>query len=1101
MEGLDLPKNILSAWIAIEALIPLSFKNPEDLCENNKNLIVNITDNGLIHFNNYNQPKYNDKNYHCELFYHIVIGKIKLDVVNKLLLARYRENYTDKITNKEYAPIAIITTDSKGHLVERNPVDISCFAWAYPQALNGNIKTLDDWEEKSNDLNLKFANHLSTSVTENNGLLDYNRLKTATDKLIKRLAIDDDHLDKSFFAIKKYIYIKQDKQDKQDKKESKKNKDKDKDKDKELVPAPESPLLNSFFLNDLNKAKKLFVHGQANELLKYYLGIQKPTQYFDLLKDKNILNRILLPNNMPCSRWPVSNKQSLVLLQQAAVNVRKFSQNTKILAVNGPPGTGKTTLLKDVIADIITERAICLSEFKDPKEAFIFSTKTEFNNIWFNFYKLSLKVTGYEILIASSNNNAVENISKDLPSRSFVNNDLNYFNVISEKLADIYNQNKDNTQHDTWGIISAALGNSNNRSNFKKIFWDDNDIGLRNYLKACSGQNITINVFDPASGKTIIKVPKIILECRPPSNQIQAIEEWRLLCQELKNSISNLKNELNKLEQYEQVLNNIQALEEKQHKELSYLSEINNNIILLELKLITAKQSLIDNNKLLKEINTKLMQHWSIEPGFIESLFNRKKSKWWKVIENKLYESHISIQSNDKELLINLSKITTEIEQLKHEDQLVNHKISDLAKTIIEQQEIIQQLAPDTIIVNDNFWNKNYSEIQQSYVWINEQIQLERTKIFVLAIKIHKSFIDNNATPIRHNLGMLMNLFNNGSLDDKNREFITTNLWQTLFLVVPVISSTFASIDRMFKNISNDTIGWLIIDEAGQATPQSAVGAMMRSKNAIIVGDPLQIEPIVNLPSKLTKTICNEFNIQAHLWNAPVASVQTCADSASAYGTELDRDDIKFKIGVPLLVHRRCDNPMFQLSNQLAYNGLMVHGIKAERFSKIKLALGVSCWYNVIHITSSSKWSEQEGQQAMSLLQATVNQCGKDPDIYIISPFREVAYSMRQYLLRHRELSNELFNNSNEWVTNRVGTIHTFQGKEAEAVIIILGAQGNSNVGARNWAGSKINILNVAITRAKNVLYVIGNFNDWHQCGYFNYLATNIMINHNYCYH
>ena len=72
-----------------------------------------------------------------------------------------------------------------------------------------------------------------------------------------------------------------------------------------------------------------------------------------------------------------------------------------------------------------------------------------------------------------------------------------------------------------------------------------------------------------------------------------------------------------------------------------------------------------------------------------------------------------------------------------------------------------------------------------------------------------------------------------------------------------------------------------------------------------------------------------------------------------------------------------------------------------------------------------------------------------------------------------------------KWVESRVGTVHTFQGKEAEAVILMLGAGRGAKAGSRAWAGGTPNLLNVAATRAKRVLYVVGNRGEWRGAGVF----------------
>ena len=70
-----------------------------------------------------------------------------------------------------------------------------------------------------------------------------------------------------------------------------------------------------------------------------------------------------------------------------------------------------------------------------------------------------------------------------------------------------------------------------------------------------------------------------------------------------------------------------------------------------------------------------------------------------------------------------------------------------------------------------------------------------------------------------------------------------------------------------------------------------------------------------------------------------------------------------------------------------------------------------------------------------------------DPDIYFITPFRNVRAGFHELLLRRQDLLVELGivdKAQREWVNTRSGTIHTFQGKEAERVTHFPSADGNT---------------------------------------------------------
>jgi hypothetical protein len=267
---------------------------------------------------------------------------------------------------------------------------------------------------------------------------------------------------------------------------------------------------------------------------------------------------------------------------------------------------------------------------------------------------------------------------------------------------------------------------------------------------------------------------------------------------------------------------------------------------------------------------------------------------------------------------------------------------------------------------------------------------------------------------------------------------------------------------------------------------------LWRAKRAIVIGDPLQIEPVVPVPPKLINAICSQFSVPKDEWAAPDVSAQILADRTSWFGTTIISDDGDIWVGSPLRVHHRCQKPMFNISNYIAYNGMMVSRTPDEK-SPIGEVLGSSTWINVIG-DATGKWSQDEGIIAVRMLEKLFESGIKEPEMFFITPFRIVASELRQMIRKNSRIANKLLPSAWEWTNEHVGTVHTFQGKEADTVVFVLGAPLDSSSGARRWAGGSPNLLNVAVTRAKRRLYVIGNHKAWESAGYFRLLATSLPV-------
>lgn len=361
-------------------------------------------------------------------------------------------------------------------------------------------------------------------------------------------------------------------------------------------------------------------------------------------------------------------------------------------------------------------------------------------------------------------------------------------------------------------------------------------------------------------------------------------------------------------------------------------------------------------------------------------------------------------------------------------------------------------------------------ERQAAKPLMGERVHRARMDVFVAALRLHRAFALAALPQLRRNLSFACDVLW-GTVEPDEVAFVG-DAWTSLSFLIPVVSTTFASASRLFAKLKPGSLGWAMIDEAGQAPPQYAVGLLRLVRRCVVVGDPLQLPPVVPMPATVTehlRTCCGVSDASLH---AHDCSVQMIADRVTTLGSEVAVPSTKAPerrlwVGCPLYVHNRCAEPIFTISNALSYGGRMVLGRGAAPKPPISPVIRPldSYWLDVARPENTEAHATADDLAAVTWLLKSFR-WHEPSHLYIISPFRDVRDKVQDIAGHGPKV----------WRENSIGTVHTFQGKQADCVILVLGGRSG---GARRWAGKPANLLNVAASRAKESLIVVGSFDRW----------------------
>ena len=252
----------------------------------------------------------------------------------------------------------------------------------------------------------------------------------------------------------------------------------------------------------------------------------------------------------------------------------------------------------------------------------------------------------------------------------------------------------------------------------------------------------------------------------------------------------------------------------------------------------------------------------------------------------------------------------------------------------------------------------------------------------------------------------------------------------------------------------------VVIDEASQCDVASALPLIYRAKQLVVIGDPLQLKHIsaINVDEELAIKTHLGFDENPFVKYADYSLWDYCRDLITTAETN----------NRPLVLdcHYRCHPKIIGYSNRMFYERRLGTTLTIKTIEK-----------NPLLKQKGIIWEDIRGEQRserLNINDAEVKKCisiasqlaSEYPNISIgiISPFKHQA----------EEIASQIPNNLRDRVV--ANTVHAFQGDERDVIIYSLVVTDNSPDSKIRWIDYSVpNLVNVAVTRARTTLYIVGN--------------------------
>lgn len=262
----------------------------------------------------------------------------------------------------------------------------------------------------------------------------------------------------------------------------------------------------------------------------------------------------------------------------------------------------------------------------------------------------------------------------------------------------------------------------------------------------------------------------------------------------------------------------------------------------------------------------------------------------------------------------------------------------------------------------------------------------------------------------------------------------------------------------------------IVIDEASQCDIASVLPMLYRAKRAVIIGDPKQLSHISTISKAQDLSLLQKYSVDMG-WSYSANSLYAMANSLS------DPSQI-----IQLRDHHRSFGDIIEFSNAEFYDGKLRVATNYDRLKYPKNVEPGIRWVDVagktVRPSSGGAYNDSEVTAIVEEIKRLVINNDYKGTVGVVTPFRAQADRIGKAIEKHAELKIALAKHD-----FLVDTVHKFQGDERDLMFFSPVISQGTSQGSLGFLKNTGNLFNVAITRARAVLVVVGDSGYCSKCG------------------